>query len=139
VGKFIKEADTMREPLGNSNTSRMSHKKMVKQVADYFVKKGLSDVRAKVDPYPEPNPLKDDTNGVKGYFPDITAYANRLLIVEVVSTELILDKKKNQWQFFNRYTSSHNGVFILAVPKSKTALIRNRLEGMGAHYNLWEI
>lgn len=129
----------MSRPFGNSNTSRVSHKKMVKQVADYFTKKGLRDVRARVDPYPEPNPLKDDTNGAKGYFPDITAYANQFLIVEVVSTELILDKKKSQWQFFNRYTNSHDGVFIIAVPKTKTAAIRNRLQKMDIHYNLWEI
>ena len=129
----------MKEPYRNSNTSRISHKKMVKQVADYFTGKGLSDVRARVEPYPEPNPLKDDNNGSQGYFPDITAYANQFLIVEVVSTELIIDKKKRQWEFFNRYTITHNGVFLIAVPRSKTEVIRNRLEETGIHFNLWEI
>ena len=129
----------MRKPLKNSDTSRMSHKKMVKYLADYFSEKGLSDVRAKVEPYPEPSPLKDENNSSQGYFPDITAYAKQLLIVEVVCTELIIDKKKRQWEFFNRYTNKHNGVFLIAVPKGKIEVIKSRLEEIGIHFNIWEI
>lgn len=129
----------MGKPFKDSDTSRMSHKKMVKYLADYFSEKGLTDIRAKVEPYPEPNPLKDEDNGSQRYFPDITAYTNQLLIVEVVNTELIIDKKKRQWEFFNRYTTTHNGVFLIAVPQSKTEVIRNRLEETGIHFNIWEI
>ena len=123
----------------NSDVSQMSHRKMVKQVADYISKKGVADVRAKVEPYPKPNPLKDDNNNSQVYCPDITAYANQLLIIEVVSTELIIDRKKQQWEFFHQYTFARKGTFLIAVPKSKTDIVRKRLEDTGVQFNIWGI
>lgn len=129
----------MKQPFKDSDTARMTHKEMVKQVADYLTVKGLTNVRAKVEPYPEPNPLKDENNGSQEYFPDITAYANQFLIVEVISAELIINKKKKRWEFFNGYTDRHNGVFIIAVPKSMKGVTKNRLLETGIHFNIWEI
>lgn len=128
----------MKNSIKDADTIQMTHKEMVKKVADYLVEKGLNDVRAKVESYPQPG-LINDIDGKQGYFPDITAYANQLLIVEVVSTELIIEVKKKQWEFFDRYANTHNSVFIIAVPKTKTEVIKSRLDEMNIHASIWEI
>ena len=113
--------------------SQSDHDKMVKSVADYFIKEKYPNVKADIPGYTRPDILrwKGETSG---HIPDVTSEdgGKFKVIVEVETDDSINDQHtEDQWKLFSAYAKRDGAKFLIVVPKGSEAKAEKRKKELG--------
>ena len=109
--------------------SQSDHDKMVKYVADFYIKKNHPNVKADIQGYNKPDVIKWRGQN-SGHIPDVTT--GNSILVEVETDDSINDTHtKDQWTLFSTYAQEHKIKFYIVVPKGSEQKAENRKVELG--------
>ncbi len=116
--------------------SQVHHDLLVKQAADFLIRKAHRGVKADAAGYERPGEIVWDGE-VRGQVPDVRSSR---VIVEVETDETLNDPHTaDQWKLFSAYAAGEKLSFWVGVPKGSVKKAEERLKELGIVARIWDL
>ena len=116
--------------------SQIHHDLLVKEAADFLVKKAHRGVKADAAGYERPGEIVWDGE-VRGQVPDVRSAQ---VIVEVETDDTLNDgHTADQWKLFSTYAAGQKLSFWIGVPSGSVKKAEDRLKELGILARVWNL